>query len=160
MGLYLSGGQSTSSHCNCSLSLTVDAKSEREGGFLHPTCPRRVRTHTSVIYHHATSTCQFDNDFSPRVSKLEMLFRLQKQLHIFCFLSQRRPARMQMKGILNLLELQPQHFSALFAQGEHTLMGGRTQTLESCIWWDAMTTLTCAFSGIGGLRALLQKLAV
>lgn len=94
--------------CNCPF-LTVDAKSAREEGFLHPTCPRRVRTGTSVIHHHAISTCQFDNDFSPGVSKLEMLFRLWKQLHVFCFLSQRRAARMQMKGIENLPGLWPQH---------------------------------------------------
>lgn len=122
MSLPLSRGKSMSSDCNCSLSLTVDARSEREGGFLHPTCSHRVRTHNSVIYHHATSTCQLDNDFSLRVSKLEMLFRLQKQLHVFCFLSQRRPSSMQMKGILNLPGLQPQHSSALLAHREHTPM--------------------------------------
>lgn len=67
-------------------------------GFSSPSCPRRVRTHTSVIYHHASSACQPDKDFSPGVSKLEMLFRLPKQLHVFCFPSQRRAASMQMKG--------------------------------------------------------------
>lgn len=97
-----------SSDCNCPF-LTVDAKSAREEGLLHPTCPRRVRTHTSVIYHHAITTCQLDNDFSPGVSKLEMLFRLRKQLHVFCFLSQRRPASMQMREIINLPGLRPQH---------------------------------------------------
>lgn len=87
-----------SSDCNCPF-LTANAKSLREEGFLHPTCPCRARTHTSVIYHHAITTCQLDNDFSPGVSRLEMLFRLQKQLHVFSFLRQRRPASMQMKGL-------------------------------------------------------------
>lgn len=95
--LPLSRGNSMSSDCNSPF-LTGKAKSAREEGFLHPTCPRRVGTHTSVIYHHASSACQPDKDFSPGASKLEMLFRLQKQLHVFCFLSQRTPASMQMKG--------------------------------------------------------------
>lgn len=73
-------------------------KGARKEGFLHPTCPRRVRAHTSVIYHRASSACQPDKDFSPGASKLEMLFRLPKQLHVFCFPSQRRAASMQMKG--------------------------------------------------------------
>jgi len=107
-----------SSDCNCPFP-TVGARSAREEGFLHPTCPGRVRAHTSVIYHHAISTCHLDNDFSPGVSKLEMLFRLRKQLHIFCFLSQRRPASMQIKGTVNLPGL---HSSALLAQGKHTPM--------------------------------------
>lgn len=46
--------------------------------------PHRARTHTSLIYHHTSSACQPDKDFSPRVYKLEMLFRLQNQLHICC----------------------------------------------------------------------------
>lgn len=76
----------TSSDCNCPF-LTVDAKSLREEGFLHPACPHRARTHTSLIYHHAIVTCQLDNDFPLGISRLEMLFRLQKQLHVFSFLS-------------------------------------------------------------------------
>lgn len=121
MVLPLSRGKSTSSVYHGPF-LTVDAMSAREEGFLHPACPRRVRTHTSAIYHPAISTCQLDKDFSPRVSELEMLFRLRKQLHVFCFLSQRRPARMQTKGTIKLpgMQLTPH----LLARGKHTPVEG------------------------------------
>lgn len=154
----LSRGKSVSSDCNCPF-LDVDAKSSREKGFLHPTCPHRVRTHTSVIYHHAISTCQLDNDFSPGVSKLEMLFRLQKQLHVFCFLSQHRTASMQMEGILNLPGLWPLHTPQPSLSRKTNTNGGRTCGRESSTWWDAMTIATCAPFSSGGSRALLQALA-
>lgn len=137
-----------SSDCNCSF-LTVDANSAREEGFLHPTCPRRVRTHTSVIYHHAISTCQLDNDFSPGVSKLEMLFRLRKQLHVFCFLSQRRPASMQMKGILSLPGLRPQHAPQSSSPRENTLRWRENSRLGE------QGTGTCY--GHGNLRSLRYR---
>lgn len=95
MVLPLSRGKSISFDCNCPF-LAVDTKSAREGGFLHPTCLRGVRTHTSVIYHRAVSTWQLDKDFSPRVSKLEMLFRLQKTIARFLL---PEPASVQMEGI-------------------------------------------------------------
>lgn len=158
MVLPLSRGKSVSSDCNCPF-LTVDAKSSREEGFLHPTCPRRVRTHTSVIYHHAISTCQLDNDFSPGVSKLEMLFRLQKQLHVLCILSQCRAASMQMEGILNLPGLRPQHTPQPSLPRKTNTNGGRTCAGESSTWRDAMTIATCASFSIHGSRALLQGLA-
>lgn len=108
--------------------------------FFTPRCPRRVRTHTSATYHPAISTCQLHKDFSPRVSKLEMLFRLQKQLHVFCFLSQRR---MQMKGAIKLpgMQLTPH----LLAWRKHTPMEGELAPGKAAhgeMLWPSQPVLT------------------